>query len=78
MSKATVYVDRVVYYGGLQRQSNRGGSIMETHEPVNNHSDVAASADRDNLAKEGIRKFNETVMAAFRKSGCCGNGFPVD
>jgi ketosteroid isomerase-like protein len=66
MSKATVYVDRVVYYGGLQWQSNRGGSIMETHEPVNNHSDVAASADRDNLAKEGIRKFNETVTAAFR------------
>jgi ketosteroid isomerase-like protein len=66
MSKATVYVDRVVYYGGLQWQSNRGGSIMETHEPVNNHSDVAPSADRDNLAKEGIRKFNETVTAAFR------------
>jgi len=52
--------------GGLQWQSNRGGSIMETHEPVNNQSDVAASADRDNLAKEGIRKFNETVTAAFR------------
>jgi hypothetical protein len=39
---------------------------METHEPANNQSDVAASADRDNLAKEGIRKFNETVTVAFR------------
>ena len=39
---------------------------METHEPANNQSDVAASMDRDNLAKEGIRKFNEIVTAAFR------------
>ncbi|MDB5042013.1 MAG: hypothetical protein JWN27_2739 [Candidatus Eremiobacteraeota bacterium] len=39
---------------------------METHEPVNNQSDAAPSADRDKFAKEGIGKFNETVTAAFR------------
>ncbi|MDB5094681.1 MAG: hypothetical protein JWO85_2782 [Candidatus Eremiobacteraeota bacterium] len=39
---------------------------METHEPVNNQGVAVPSADRDKLAKEGVRKFNETVTAAFR------------
>jgi len=38
---------------------------METHEPIHN-LDVAASADRDRAAKDGIRTFNETVTTAFR------------
>jgi uncharacterized protein (TIGR02246 family) len=41
-------------------QRNRGGSIMNTHEHL------AASADQEKLATEGIRKFNESVTAAFR------------
>jgi hypothetical protein len=39
---------------------------MEGLGPANNRSDVAVSTDRDSLAKEGIRNFNETVMAASR------------
>jgi uncharacterized protein (TIGR02246 family) len=39
---------------------------MQTHELLDNHSE-AASADQDNLAKEGIGRFNEAVTAAFRK-----------
>jgi ketosteroid isomerase-like protein len=46
-------------------QRNRGGSILETQGLVNNQSGATASAE--NLAKEGISKFNETVTAAFRK-----------
>jgi uncharacterized protein (TIGR02246 family) len=30
------------------------------------HANVAASADQDKSAREGIRKFNESVTAAFR------------
>ena len=30
------------------------------------HGNLAASADQDKLAREGIRKFNESVTAAFR------------
>jgi uncharacterized protein (TIGR02246 family) len=30
------------------------------------HDSVPASADQDKLAREGIRKFNESVTAAFR------------
>jgi len=30
------------------------------------HDDVAASPDQDKSAREGIRKFNESVTAAFR------------
>ena len=37
---------------------------MQTHE--SNRSDVVTSAERDNLAKEGIGRFNEAVTAAFR------------
>jgi uncharacterized protein (TIGR02246 family) len=47
-------------------QRNRGGSIMKTHELPSNYGNVAASADQDKLATEGIRKFNESVTAAFR------------
>jgi uncharacterized protein (TIGR02246 family) len=39
---------------------------MTTHEHPNDYSNVAASADQDRLAREGIRKFNESVTAAFR------------
>ena len=39
---------------------------METQELVKNQSNVAPSAERDNLAKEGIRRFNESVTIAFR------------
>jgi uncharacterized protein (TIGR02246 family) len=39
---------------------------MESHEPKNNENDAAPFADPDAVAKEGIRKFNETVMAASR------------
>ena len=39
---------------------------MEAHGPVNNGSDATVSADRDMVAKEGIRKFNEAVTAAVR------------
>jgi uncharacterized protein (TIGR02246 family) len=39
---------------------------MEALDPASNRSDVAVSADRDSLAKEGIRKFNEAVTAASR------------
>ncbi len=39
---------------------------MEAHGPVNNGSDATVSADRDMVAKDGIRKFNEAVTAAVR------------
>ena len=39
---------------------------MTTHETLNTQGNVAASADQDKLASEGIRKFNESVTAAFR------------
>jgi uncharacterized protein (TIGR02246 family) len=39
---------------------------MEAHGPVNNGSDATVLADRDMVAKEGIRKFNEAVTAAVR------------
>jgi uncharacterized protein (TIGR02246 family) len=39
---------------------------MDALDPANNRSDAAVSADRDSQGKEGIRKFNETVMAASR------------
>jgi uncharacterized protein (TIGR02246 family) len=39
---------------------------MKTDELPNNYSNVPASADQDKLATEGIRKFNESVTAAFR------------
>jgi uncharacterized protein (TIGR02246 family) len=39
---------------------------MKTHELPDNDDNVAASADQDKLAKEGIGKFNASVTAAFR------------
>jgi uncharacterized protein (TIGR02246 family) len=42
------------------------GSIMDALDPANNGHDMAVSADRDSEAREGIRKFNETVTAASR------------
>jgi uncharacterized protein (TIGR02246 family) len=39
---------------------------MTALDPANDGRDVEVSADRDTLAKEGIREFNETVTAAFR------------
>jgi uncharacterized protein (TIGR02246 family) len=39
---------------------------MEAHSPVNNGSHATVSADRDMVATEGIRKFNEAVTAAVR------------
>jgi ketosteroid isomerase-like protein len=46
--------------------TNGGGSIMDGLDRGNNRSHVVVSADPDNQAKEGIRKFNETVTAAVR------------
>jgi ketosteroid isomerase-like protein len=39
---------------------------MKAHELPNNYGNVAASANQEKLAREGIRKFNESVTAAFR------------
>jgi ketosteroid isomerase-like protein len=39
---------------------------MEARDPANNRNDAAVPEDRDSLAKEGIRKFNEAAMAASR------------
>jgi ketosteroid isomerase-like protein len=39
---------------------------MKTHELPNDTSNVAASANQDKSAREGIGKFNESVTAAFR------------
>jgi hypothetical protein len=39
---------------------------MRTHEFPNDYGNVAASANQDKSAREGIRKFNESVTAAFR------------
>jgi uncharacterized protein (TIGR02246 family) len=39
---------------------------MKTHELPNDYGNVAASANQDKSAGQGIRKFNESVTAAFR------------
>jgi len=39
---------------------------MKAHELPNNYGNVAASANQEKLAREGIRKFNESVTVAFR------------
>jgi uncharacterized protein (TIGR02246 family) len=39
---------------------------MKAHELPNNYGSVAASANQEELAREGIRKFNESVTMAFR------------
>ena len=39
---------------------------MKAHELPNNYGSVAASANQEELAREGIRKFNESVTVAFR------------
>jgi len=39
---------------------------MKTRELPNDYGNVAASANQDKSAREGIRKFNESVTAAFR------------
>jgi uncharacterized protein (TIGR02246 family) len=39
---------------------------MKTPEFPNDYGNVAASANQDKSAREGIRKFNESVTAAFR------------
>jgi ketosteroid isomerase-like protein len=39
---------------------------MKTHELPNDYGNVPASANQDKSAREGIRKFNESVTAAFR------------
>ena len=39
---------------------------MKAHQLPNNCGNVAGSANQEKLAWEGIRKFNESVTAAFR------------
>ena len=39
---------------------------MKVHELPNNYGSLAASANQEKLAREGIRKFSESVTAAFR------------
>jgi ketosteroid isomerase-like protein len=48
---------------------------MDALGPANNGGDLADSADRDSRAKEGIRKFNETVTAASRNQDAAAKAF---
>jgi uncharacterized protein (TIGR02246 family) len=45
---------------------------MTTHELLNDYGNGAASAEQDKLAREGIRRFNESVTAAFRGKDAAG------